>query len=608
MPAGLVAVSLYVARHERRLVFALAASALGLTLGHGGLAWAAARLLWALLTPGGGAAGWPVGALALAALGAAALKALGATLLARHEALFVAAVGLDYRTRLVGALLGRGTRRADEATIARLLAALAALERACAAGLFGGLRALLHLAPVVAVALRFTPWFALGLGLAWAPLLVALGRARRRLRRDEAEALSRSARVAHRVDEILRHVDLFRTHGAGGSLGRALARDAGELARAASSAASLRASLSGLNEVLAAAAVVLVVALGPRVPGAPGLENTVVFLTLVFWAYRPFRDWLEARAAWQGGRAALDLLVPWLAPDGAAAGEEGGVAPLAGGVAAEAFAAGRGAPRAPFAGQRPQAVRLEGFGARRHPVRWSLTLRPGALVVLTGPTGAGKTTLLRALLGLEESCGELGYGAASLRGAGVGPLERPFAWAPQGAPLVAGTLADNLLPAEGVSPHEAWASLEALRGPGAPAWSADEPLGAVDRQLSGGERAWVAIARAAATRLPVLLLDEPTANLDAASAARLHGLLAGLRGQRTVLVVTHRPELRALADEVIELPAPVEDEGVSAGGGAEGDVSVGAGNVSVGEGAGGDAVGAVAGQRAGGEAVAGASA
>nr|MCU0684116.1 ABC transporter ATP-binding protein/permease [Polyangiaceae bacterium] len=545
--------------------------------------------------------------------------------------LFVAAVALDYRRRLVDVLLKRGTRRADEATIARLLAALAALERACSAGLFGGLRALLHLVPVLVVALRFTPWFALGLALAWAPLLFALGRARQRLRRGEAEALGRSARVAHRVDEIFRHVDLWRTHGAGRSLGRALERDAHEVGRAVSFAAALRASLSGLNEVMGAAAVVLVVALGPRVAGlgAPGLGDTVVFLALVFWAYRPFRDWLEARAAWQGGRAALEVLEPWLDPSGdstpsrarsaassaetnedvggftdidnaddtgsleaeravvslgearhAGSLETAGVVASSGearhagsletagvvvssGEVARATRAGRAGAAGPFVGRAPLAVRLERFGAQRHHARWTLTLRPGSLVVLAGPTGSGKTTLVRALLGLEETRGGLWYGGGALRGAGVGPLERPFAWAPQGAPLVAGTLADNLLPAEGVSPREAWASLEALRGAGAPSWREDEPLGAVDRQLSGGERAWVAIARAAATRLPVLLLDEPTANLDAASARRVHELLASLRGERTVVVVTHRHDLRALADEVAEVPS-LADEGVEA--------------------------------------------
>ncbi|MCU0685372.1 MAG: hypothetical protein MUF34_24555, partial [Polyangiaceae bacterium] len=69
MPAGLLHVSFYVARQKRRLVFALLASSLGVSLGHAGLAWAAARLLWALLSPD--RASGPLGALAASALAAA---------------------------------------------------------------------------------------------------------------------------------------------------------------------------------------------------------------------------------------------------------------------------------------------------------------------------------------------------------------------------------------------------------------------------------------------------------------------------------------------------------------------------------------------------------
>jgi len=63
----------------------------------------------------------------------------------------------------------------------------------------------------------------------------------------------------------------------------------------------------------------------------------------------------------------------------------------------------------------------------------------------------------------------------------------------------------------------------------------------------------VAIARALATGLPVLLLDEPTAGLDALSQERVLDALAALRGKRTVILVTHRPEPLALADRVVEI-------------------------------------------------------
>ena len=80
-------------------------------------------------------------------------------------------------------------------------------------------------------------------------------------------------------------------------------------------------------------------------------------------------------------------------------------------------------------------------------------------------------------------------------------------------------------------------------------------LGAHERALSGGEKQWVALARAMATRQPVLLLDEPTSGLDAASQDKVLGAIARLRGRRSVLIVTHRPEPLALADVVVRVGA-----------------------------------------------------
>jgi ABC-type transport system involved in cytochrome bd biosynthesis fused ATPase/permease subunit len=284
--------------------------------------------------------------------------------------------------------------------------------------------------------------------------------------------------------------------------------------------------------------------------------STVVPFAIVFFlAYRPLRDLVDARLHRARGEAAL-------------------VAALA----AEALvlerdrdktrAAKRRAP--PVSVKRRRAERttwtleplvLTGVRTRRgdHPPL-SVEVPPGRIVALVGATGIGKTSLLRVLLGLEPPAeGTVRYGDRDLAGRGVGPDERPFAWVPQDVPIVRGSLAVNvgLGARDGESGEAALAEadpapvLDELGAYGLASAIGDDVLTA-DR-LSGGERQWIAVGRAFATGLPVLLLDEPTSSLDASAQASILGALRRLRGRRTVLLVTHRPEPLAIADIVVQL-------------------------------------------------------
>jgi ABC-type transport system involved in cytochrome bd biosynthesis fused ATPase/permease subunit len=183
----------------------------------------------------------------------------------------------------------------------------------------------------------------------------------------------------------------------------------------------------------------------------------------------------------------------------------------------------------------------------------TLSVDPGEIVAIVGPTGAGKTTLLRTLLGLEPTGGgDIRYAGESLADAPAGPAMRPFAWVPQDAPLLADTLSANV--ALGAA-----ADARLVLAPLGAGHLVDElgraRLGASGRGVSGGERQWIALARAVATRQPVLLLDEPTSGLDPQSQAAVLGAIASLRGERSVLIVTHRPEPLAIADRVVRLGA-----------------------------------------------------
>jgi ABC-type transport system involved in cytochrome bd biosynthesis fused ATPase/permease subunit len=129
-----------------------------------------------------------------------------------------------------------------------------------------------------------------------------------------------------------------------------------------------------------------------------------------------------------------------------------------------------------------------------------------------------------------------------LRALALDDVRACSAWAPQSPQLLGGTVAGNLrLGRPGAGDAELEAVLhdvgldELVREDRLHAW-----IGESGDRLSAGERARVGLARALLSPAPVLLLDEPTAHLDAASARRVTDLLA--REPRTVLLVTHRPD------------------------------------------------------------------
>ncbi|HWL87265.1 MAG TPA: ATP-binding cassette domain-containing protein, partial [Polyangiaceae bacterium] len=147
--------------------------------------------------------------------------------------------------------------------------------------------------------------------------------------------------------------------------------------------------------------------------------------------------------------------------------------------------------------------------------------------------------------------GSVRYGGVALTDAAIGPRARPFAWVPQDAPLLLDTLEANVR----VSPDAApvWASLDALGAGHLVTRLGARRLGSDERPVSGGERQWIALARALATKMPVLLLDEPTSGLDGDAQARVLAAIGRLRGRRTVILVTHRSEPLAVADVVVKL-------------------------------------------------------
>ena len=181
---------------------------------------------------------------------------------------------------------------------------------------------------------------------------------------------------------------------------------------------------------------------------------------------------------------------------------------------------------------------------------FTFTAPAGEMTVISGPSGAGKSSLLNALLGLAPiSSGEILLDGAPLVAT---QLQGAVSWAGQTTLFLPGTLADNIRLArpdasdEDIAAAAASAGLTALIA-GRPA-GLQTPINPRGSGLSGGERRRIGIARALLLDAPLWLLDEPTADLDAASADALIALIRSASLGRTVLLVTHDPAVAALAD------------------------------------------------------------
>ncbi|MDN5854111.1 MAG: thiol reductant ABC exporter subunit CydD, partial [Actinomycetia bacterium] len=178
-----------------------------------------------------------------------------------------------------------------------------------------------------------------------------------------------------------------------------------------------------------------------------------------------------------------------------------------------------------------------------------LIVEPGETVALVGPSGCGKSTLLAVLLGFAEA----GAGEIIVDGVRVpdpGALRERIAWVPQHPALIAGTVGDNVRLATSATDQQVRAALDDAA---AYALAIDRPVTERGNNLSAGERRRVAIARALLRvrhgGADLLLLDEPTAGLDA-DAER--AVIGAIRGEGvTTLVVAHRPALIAMADRTV---------------------------------------------------------
>ncbi len=172
-----------------------------------------------------------------------------------------------------------------------------------------------------------------------------------------------------------------------------------------------------------------------------------------------------------------------------------------------------------------------------------LRLAPGERIAIRGDSGCGKTTLSALLLRLWDPLqGVVRYGGIDLRQFAQADWHRQIAWLPQGAPVFAGSIADNLrLGGPQATDDELWEVLEQVR---LGAWARQQGglqawVGENGATMSAGQARRLALARALLRKAPLMVLDEPTEGLDVDTAHALLNDLAAALGERSLLMITH---------------------------------------------------------------------
>lgn len=352
----------------------------------------------------------------------------------------------------------------------------------------------------------------------------------------EADAqLAALSTLSGLLEDRLRHLPIIRHFGAEERVARQIAQSSRELSQRTLAVLRKAFLSSGALEFFAALAVALVAVycgfsllglLPVKVPEELTLGEAFFALALAPEFYLPMRRLAAAYHEKQLGEAA-----------------ERSIAPLLSAVAEPQPAT------TPFAGLAVDGLVLQ-LG-ERHLGPLSFSIGHTGITALTGPTGSGKTSVLAAIAGqIAPSDGTI-----RVPGSACSPDAKAIAWAAQKPLLLPGTLAQNLALARPDASRDSILEIATMVGLSALLMrrGLDLPIDPGGAGLSGGERRRIGIARAILAERPLILLDEPTADLDPASAAEIAGLIARLGRKHALVIATHDSQLVSLAQVVVRL-------------------------------------------------------
>ena len=218
---------------------------------------------------------------------------------------------------------------------------------------------------------------------------------------------------------------------------------------------------------------------------------------------------------------------------------------------------------------------LDGLGVRARgawaPAPTSGVIAPGVVTALSGHSGAGKSTIVACLLAdmapdagrvlLRPSASSSESGESVLSDIDPAAWRRQISWVPQSPTLVPGTILDNMgdLPLTALNDAAAATGFDDVLASAPDGWNTVIGSGGVG--LSVGQRQRLALTRALAAHSQVVILDEPTAHLDAVSEETVVRAIDAMRDAgRTVIVIAHRAAMMEAADAVIDVRSAADEE------------------------------------------------
>jgi ATP-binding cassette, subfamily B, bacterial len=441
------------------------------------------------------------------------------------------------RMRMYAHLQGMTPRefqgRARGGLLLRFVGDLSMLRTWISRGLLGGLVALIALAGTVTVLIVLNPW----LGLAIVTVLsggaaASLGSGRA-MRAATSSMRRRRSLVMSNIDEQMTALPVVQVFGRSGGEYARLSRQNDSLNRGLFRMAELRGRLRGIASASGLLAVVAVLAVGlvevRRGTASVGLVVACIVATRQLNA--PVRTLGLAHDYWHRAQVSEAKVLDFL------------------------HSSSRGLEAPGLARLRVRRGRIEfrGVSVPGALTGISLTAEPGQLVAVTGPSGAGKSTLLGLVARLvDPACGQVLIDGQVLASTAPRSIYRHVGIVSPDLPLMRGTVRRNLTyGVPGATAEEIQRVVLAIGlddvlahlPDGLDAWVTER-----GGNLSTGQRQRIALGRAMLGNPPILLLDEPTANLDPASRQFFREVL--LRHQGTVLLVTHDPDELAMADQV----------------------------------------------------------